>query len=87
VNDVQFTYRVVRLLDYRANLAQLEDSRNPFATIVLAHLRDQETRQSPNVRLAAKVTVLRRLYTRSYNREQIVGLFRFIDWLLALPPG
>ena len=31
--------------------------------------------------------MLRRLYGQGYNREQIVGLFRFIDWLMALPPA
>lgn len=33
-----------------------------------------------------KLAVLRRLYSQGYNRKQIVGLFRFIDWLMALPP-
>jgi hypothetical protein len=27
------------------------------------------------------------LYERGYRREEIVGLFRFVDWLMALPPG
>jgi hypothetical protein len=83
---VQFTFRAIKLLDYRADLAQLEDSRNPFTTIVLAHLQAQETRESPPTRLAAKLALLRRLYGLGYNREQIVGLFRFVDWVMALPP-
>jgi len=84
---VQFTFRSIKLLDYRAHLSQLEDSRNPFATIVLAHLQAQQTRQDPRARLQAKLQMLRRLYGQGYNREQIIGLFRFIDWLLALPPA
>jgi hypothetical protein len=83
---VRFTFRAVKLLDYRANLTQLEENRNPFATIVLAHLRAQESRRDPNARMGMKLDVLRRLYAQGYNREQIVGLFRFVDWLMALPP-
>ena len=83
---VRFTFRPVKLLDYRAHEAELERNRNPFATIVLAHLRAQETRGNPGRRLLVKFGLLRRLYTEGYNREQIVGLFRFVDWLMALPP-
>src|SRR5712692_8067749 len=82
---VQFTFRAVKLLDYRGNPAQLEESRNPFATIVVAHLRAQETRRNPAARLDGKLRVLRRLYRQGYSREQIVGLYRFVDWVMALP--
>ena len=83
---VEFTFRAVKLLDYRQRFNQLEDTPNPFATIVAAHLRAQETRRDPQARFVAKFAILRRLYNQGYNREQIVGVFRFIDWLLALPP-
>jgi hypothetical protein len=83
---VQFTFRAVKLLDYRADLSRLEAERNPFATIVLAHLLTQETREDPDARLRQKLGVLRRLYAHGYNREQIVGLFRVVDWLMGLPP-
>jgi hypothetical protein len=33
----------------------------------------------------AKLGLVRRLYERGYPRERILSLFRFIDWLLALP--
>lgn len=29
--------------------------------------------------------MLRRLYAQGYKREQIIGLFRVIDWLMTLP--
>src|SRR5205814_356023 len=82
---VRFTFRAVKLSDYRAQLAQLETSHNPFAAIVLAHLRAQETRRDPGARLAAKLALVRRLYNLGYNREQILGIFRFIDWVMRLP--
>ncbi len=36
-------------------------------------------------RLAWKVELVRRLYERGYEREDVLELFRFIDWLLVLP--
>jgi len=51
----------------------------------LAHLKAQETRRDPRARLRAKLAVMRRLYARGYKREHILGLFRFIDWVMRLP--
>ena len=82
---IRFTFRAVKLLDYRPELARLEASQNPFAIVVLAHLKAQETRRDPRARLRAKLAVMRRLYARGYNREHILGPFRFIDWVMRLP--
>jgi hypothetical protein len=30
-------------------------------------------------------TLVRQLYERGYNRQQVLDLFRFIDWVLQLP--
>ena len=38
-------FPVVKLLDYREQISALEQHHNPFALVVLAHLRAQETRQ------------------------------------------
>ncbi len=82
---LRFTYPVVKLADYRARRDELEASDNPFATVVLAHLAAQDTRRSASRRRQVKLTLTRRLYERGYSREQVLSLFRFIDWLLALP--
>jgi len=81
----RFEYPVIKLLDWRARRAELEASDNPFATIVLAHLAAQETRADPAARTRAKLGLVRRLYERGYDRERVVDLFRFIDWLMVLP--
>ena len=39
-------FSAVKLLDYRSQWSSLEQSRNPFATMVMAHLKAQETRRS-----------------------------------------
>jgi len=33
----------------------------------------------------AKLALIRRLYERGYERQAILDLFRFIDWVLELP--
>jgi len=82
---VRFTYPVVKLADYRERRDELEASDNPFATVVLAHLAAQDTRRSASRRRQVKLALTRRLYERGYSRERVLSLFRFIDWLLALP--
>jgi hypothetical protein len=43
--ELRFRFPAVKLLDYRRAWAALEASRNPFATVVMAHLTAQETQQ------------------------------------------
>ena len=78
-------FPVVKLLDYRARWAELEASRNPFAVVVMAHLKALETQADVLARKAAKWQLLRRLYEQGYPRVDILNLFRFIDWVLGLP--
>jgi len=81
---LQLTFPTTKLLDY--DLDALEADPNPCATVVLAHLTAQATRRDPERRARAKVDLARRLYRLGYDRERIVQLFRFIEWLLRLPP-
>jgi flagellar biosynthesis/type III secretory pathway protein FliH len=43
------------------------------------------TVRKPEQRLNWKVELVRMLYERKYSRQQIINLFRFIDWLISLP--
>jgi len=83
--EVGLHFPTVKLLDYRMHWAELEASRNPFAVVVMAHLRAQETQDDPEQRKAAKWQLLRRLYEQGYARADILNLFRFIDWVMGLP--
>jgi|SRR6266545_1663777 len=82
---VQFRFPIVKLLDYQEHLAELEASRNPVASLVLAHLAAQRTRTDPARRLQAKLAITRRLYDLGYSAEQVRLAFGFVDWLLRLP--
>jgi hypothetical protein len=83
--DVQFRFPIVKLLDYRERLSELERSRNPVASLVLAHLAAQRTRRDPLGRLESKLAITRRLYDLGYTEAQVREAFGFVDWLLRLP--
>ena len=44
--SIDFNFKVVKLLDYVDRWSELETSRNPFAIVVVAHLKAQETRSN-----------------------------------------
>jgi len=78
-------FPIVKLLDYEACWRELEQNSNPFAVVVMAHLKAKATRQDPQARLQWKQILAKQLYQRGYNRQDILELLRFIDWLLVLP--
>ncbi len=82
---VLLQFPVVKLLDYADEWESLEQSTNPFAAIVMAHLKTQATRHIPKQRLEWKLSVVKSLYRRGYNRAEIRELFRIIDWMMTLP--
>ena len=78
-------FPVIKLHDYQSRESELEADTNPFSVVVLAHLQTRLTRRDPQARLTQKMRLVRLLYERGYQRQQILELFRFIDWLLRLP--
>ena len=84
---LQFTFPVVKLVDYFGREAELAANTNPFTIVVLAHLATQTTRKDDQARYAAKWALIRQLYERGYSREQVIDVFSAIDWLLRLPPA
>ncbi len=83
--EVGFRFPVVKLLDYAARRQELEASDNPFATLVLAHLDTQETRQDLVQRKDRKFGLVKRLLERGWDAEEVRQLFNLIDWLMELP--
>jgi hypothetical protein len=81
--DTEFP--IVKLLDYALHWQALEANPNPFATVVLAHLKTLETRKAPADRQVWKVRLVKGLFERGLNVEDVRQLFRFIDWIMDLP--
>ncbi|WP_199303010.1 transposase [Oscillatoria sp. FACHB-1406] len=76
-------FPIVKLLDY--NEKELADNPNPFAAIVQAHRAAQRMSQNPQSGYENKLALVKSLYQRGLSRQDIVELFRLIDWLIALP--
>lgn len=80
-----FEFGTVKLLDYQNRWEELEASTNPFATVVMAHLKTQETSKKPQERKTWKFRLIRRLYEQGLQQKDIRNLYRFIDWVMILP--
>jgi hypothetical protein len=78
-------FPIVKLLDYAPKYQALEADPNPFAVVVLAHLKALETRRSPAERHVWKVRLVKGLYERGKDPEDVRRLFAFIDWVMELP--
>ncbi len=84
-SQIGLQFPVVKLLDYESQWSMLESSTNPFAVMVMAHLKTQATHRNPEGRLQWKLTVAKSLYQRGYSRQDILELFRLINWMMTLP--
>jgi hypothetical protein len=82
---VEMGFPTVKLLDYRERMDELEGSDNPFAVIVAAHLTTQGTRRDGAGRYEGKLRIAKSLYRKGYSRQDILELFRLIDWMINLP--
>ncbi|NEP12368.1 MAG: DUF4351 domain-containing protein [Symploca sp. SIO2C1] len=84
---VKFQFLMVKLLDYKQKWEELEQSDNPFATVIMAHIKSLETRRNQQQRQAWKMSLTRGLYEQGYQRQDVLNLFHFIDWVMKLPKG
>ncbi len=82
---LQLRFPVAKLMDWAGSEALLEDSANPFAVVTLAHLATRTTRKDMRARYAAKWSLVQGLYRRGLQRQQVLDLFKIIDWLMRLP--
>jgi hypothetical protein len=60
--SVNFQFPVIKLLDYEQRLPELETSKNPFATVVMAHLLSKATTSNRTERKQQKLVLVKRLY-------------------------
>ena len=82
---VVFDFPVCKLQDLLSDREALERSRSPAAFLVLANWAAQTTAADDRERFAWKLRLMRGLYRVEFSRNEIVELYRFLDWLLQLP--
>jgi len=57
-----------------------------MAIVVLAQLESMEsTGKADENKYDIKLNLLRMLYKKGYNKQQVSELFKFIDWIINLP--
>jgi hypothetical protein len=82
---VEMTFPIIKLTDYQDRIAELEQSTNPFAHVILAQLAVNK-KQEAEARLATKFELTRNLYKLGWSGKDIRALYKFIDWIIILPP-
>jgi hypothetical protein len=80
-SGVDFRYLCFKLMDY--DREKLLNDPNPIAIVVLASQERERAKQRGD-KFNAKRYLIRKLYERGYNRNEIRDLFEFIDWVLQL---
>lgn len=78
-------FATAKLLDYAFDEGGLEANTNPFAVLVLAHLKAQEHGCDDEARRTAEVRLVKGLYERGFSTERIRQLYRLIDGMMSLP--
>jgi hypothetical protein len=82
--ELKFKFPLIKLIDYKDKI-NLERAVNPFEIMTFAHLKNLETKKDRDQRLFWKITLVKLLYEKGYERKDILNLYRFIDWVMGLP--
>jgi hypothetical protein len=82
---VGIEFPIAKLIDYEDHWEELDQSQNPCVIVVMAHLKTKATAGQPQQRKQWKWTLVRKLFEQGYSRNDVVELFRLIDWMMTLP--
>ena len=80
---VSITFPTVKLLDLEASLDRPPDL--PIKRIVRAHLSALKARGNPELMFQEKRALILALRTLGYNKEQILHLYKVVDYFMQLP--
>ncbi|MDU9050030.1 MAG: hypothetical protein Q3M30_14370 [Candidatus Electrothrix sp. Rat3] len=80
---MHFTFPAIKLLDF--DCEGLAQERNPFAVVTRVQLAKLQSERDPDRRYSFRMELTKELYDRAYTKEQVIRLYRFIDYVLTLP--
>ncbi len=83
-NTLKFTYPVVKLLDFKDRLEELEKSTNPFALLVAATLHAQMSRPHSKDREERKFRLASGLYELGLSRRETLDFLSLVEHVLKL---
>ena len=81
---LEFTFPIVKLLDFKSE-QELALDPSPFAIASLIQLRKLQAGPDVQRRYTYKLALAHALYRRGYERNDVLKLFRFMDFVLTLP--
>jgi hypothetical protein len=81
--ELAFRFPTAKLLDLDEQ--ELQSSPNPFALVVLAHLRALKARGDVQLLFGEKVELIRAVARSGYNPDDVANLYRVVDYLMTLP--
>jgi hypothetical protein len=81
---VEITFPIIKILDYRDRVLELEASSNPFSAVILTQLAVMK-KENPAAKLNTKIELSKRLYAKGWQKQDLLTLFKFIDWVIVLP--
>lgn len=82
---IRHDFLTCKLIDFEKKRNELETSTNPFAAVILFHLDALAAKKQPQEeRLLTKITLTKRLYEKNFKKEEIINIFRFLDFSIAL---
>jgi hypothetical protein len=82
-NVLSFRFPAVKLRDLDPDA--LAASGKAFALVTRIQLAYIQVRRDPRRRFDRKLALTRELYRKGFDRERIVRLFRFLDFIMRLP--
>lgn len=78
-----FSFPVIKLLDF--DCKELVREENPFAVVTRVQVAKLRSERNPDQRYSFRMELTKELYDRPYSKEQVIRLYRFIDYILTLP--
>lgn len=78
-------FPIAKLTDYERDPDCLLVNPNPFALVTAASLATRRTRGDAEARYEIKRKLVRLLYDRGWDKQQVIDLFSVIDWMMRLP--
>ena len=82
---VHFIFPMIKLNDYNQNIDGLLRETNPFAIITAAHLKTKATKKDTQSRYSWRWKITTALYESGFSKQDILNIYRLIDWLMMLP--
>ena len=82
---VGIKFPIAKLVDYEAQWEAMDQSRNPFVVVVMAHLKTKATAGQPQQRKQWKWALVLKLFEQGYSESDAVELFRLVSWMMTLP--